>query len=197
MLPTRPRVKVRCSLAQYASSSSLMNSLPLSVSIPSMGKGNSPRAAAVRARRRAGFVQKRQAFRPGRGDVGQREGVQECAFQAAATVGDQVAFEKAWLDVVPFGERADRDLLLEQAPRLRGREPMRLAEGPKQTIRRGRAECQLSDGKTSAAFRRRVRRHDVARSTPAANGSYQSRVVASAPASGVRAFDAACPGYSR
>jgi hypothetical protein len=67
---------------------------------------------------------------------------QECAFQAAATMGDQVAFEKAWLDVVPFGERTYRDLLLEQAPRLRGREPMRVAEGPKQTIRRGRAECQ-------------------------------------------------------
>src|SRR5713226_3173041 len=82
-------------------------------------------------------VQKRQALRPGRGDVGQREGVQECAFQTATTVGDQVAFEKAWLDVVPFGKRTYRDLLLEQAPRLRGREPMRVAEGPKQTIRRG------------------------------------------------------------
>ena len=35
-----------------------------------------------------GSVQKRQALRPGRGDVGQREGVQECAFQAAATAGD-------------------------------------------------------------------------------------------------------------
>src|SRR5439155_11168663 len=72
-----------------------------------------------------GSVQKRQALRPGRGDVGQREGVQECALQAAPTVGDQVAFKKAWLDVVPFGERTYRDLLLEQAPGLRGREPMR------------------------------------------------------------------------
>jgi hypothetical protein len=45
-----------------------------------------------------------------------------CSFQAAATVGDEVAFEKAGLDVVPFGEGAYRDLLLEQPPWLRGRD---------------------------------------------------------------------------
>jgi hypothetical protein len=42
-------------------------------------------------------------------------------------VGDQVAFKKARLDVVPFGEGAYWDLLLEQPPGLAGREPMRLA----------------------------------------------------------------------
>ena len=57
-------------------------------------------------------------------------------------MGDEVAFEKAWLDVVPFGERTYRNLMLQQSAWLRGRKPMRMAEWPKQPIRRGRAECQ-------------------------------------------------------
>ena len=84
-----------------------------------------------------GAMQERQALRPGRRDVSQGERVQECAFETAPTVGDQVGFQKAWLDVVALGERAYRDLLLEQPPRLRGREPMWVAEWPKQPIRRG------------------------------------------------------------
>src|SRR5712692_7262233 len=51
------------------------------------------------------------------------------------------SINERWLDVVPFGERTYRDLLLEQPPRLRGREPMRVAVWPKQPIRRGRTEC--------------------------------------------------------
>jgi len=59
------------------------------------------------------------------------------------------------------------------------------------------SEDPLSDGKTSVAFRRRVRRHGAARSAPAATGSDRSRGVAAARASEVRACDAACPGCSR
>ena len=98
-----------------------MNSLPLSVSIPSIGKGNSPRArcSACTTPCWVRCSSGRHSVQVVATSVNVKR-VQECSFQAATTVGDQVAFEKAWLDVVPLGERAYRDLLLEQPPWLGG-----------------------------------------------------------------------------
>ncbi len=61
-----------------------------------------------------GLVQKWQTLRPGSGHIGQRERVQKRSFGAATAVRHQVSLQKSWLDVVPLGEGADRDLLLEQ-----------------------------------------------------------------------------------
>ena len=78
----------------------------------------------------------------GSGHIRQRERVQERPFESATTMRDEVSLQKSWLHVIPFGEGADRDLLLEQPAWLGGREPVRVAQRPQQTVRRGRAERQ-------------------------------------------------------
>jgi len=71
-------------------------------------------------------VQQRQALRPRRGDVGQGERAQEGPVGRSATVGDEVTLKEAWLDVSPLGERAYRDLVLQQPPWLGRAQPVRL-----------------------------------------------------------------------
>ena len=66
-----------------------MKSLQLSVSIPSMGMGTILALAERVHHALQGAVQKRQALRPRRSGVGQRERVQESAVGRSAAVGDE------------------------------------------------------------------------------------------------------------
>jgi len=56
----------------------------------------------------------RQAFRPPGRNIGERQRVQVAALDVSTTVGHQVRFQKAGSDLFSLGERADRDLLLQQ-----------------------------------------------------------------------------------
>src|SRR5438132_11499666 len=56
---------------------------------------------------------------PARGDVDRAQGMQEEAAAVLATMRDEIDLEKAWPGVVPLGEGAEGDLLLEPSARLR------------------------------------------------------------------------------
>ena len=49
-------------------------------------------------------------------DIGQNQAVKELTVHPGAAVCDQVRFDKPWLRIVPFGERADRHVVLQQPP---------------------------------------------------------------------------------
>ena len=87
-----------------------------------------------------GAIQQGQTLCPGRGHVGQGERVQERAVGAAAAVGVQVSLQNARFGIGPLGERAHRNLLLEQPPRLRRAHSGWLTQWRQQAIRGGRAE---------------------------------------------------------
>jgi hypothetical protein len=75
-----------------------------------------------------GAVQQRQALRPRRGDIGQRERVQEGPVGRSPTVGDQVTLEKSRLNVGPLSKGAYGDLFFEQPSWLCRAEPVRLTQ---------------------------------------------------------------------
>jgi hypothetical protein len=89
-----------------------------------------------------GTVEQRQALGPRRGDIGQGERIQEGPVGSPAAVGDQVTFEKAWLDIRPLGKRAYGNLLLEQPAWFGRAQPVRLTQWAQQPIHRGCAEGQ-------------------------------------------------------
>jgi len=60
------------------------------------------------------FIQERKAFGPAGGNIGEGQGPQERSVGLGGTMSDQVGFQKAWLDVIPLLEGADRNLLLQQ-----------------------------------------------------------------------------------
>ena len=97
-----------------------MNSPPLSVSIPRIGKGKSVRARWMAAS--TGFLtpmQEGQAFRPAGRYIGERQRVQVAALDVVPTMGHQIRFQKAGSGLIPLLECADRDLLLQQRSRSR------------------------------------------------------------------------------
>src|SRR5437660_1150185 len=97
---------------------------------------------------------------PARGDVDRAQGMQEEAAAVLATMRDEIDLEKAWPGVVPLGEGADGDLLLEPSARLRrapttaGRQPPRGGQQPFQGRGadlahlggRGRRHAELATG---------------------------------------------------
>ena len=80
-----------------------MNSPPLSVSIPRIGKGKS-----VRARWRAAStglltaMQEGKAFRPPSCNIGEGQRVQVTTLDVSATMGHQIRFQKAGLGLIPL-----------------------------------------------------------------------------------------------
>ena len=125
-----------------SSSSSLMNSPPLSVSIPRWAKRTMPRARCsacttpcwVRCRSGKHSVR--------RGDIRQRTRVQQRGLPNCHRSPRQVGLQKAWFDVVPLCEGAHRDLVLQQPKRPGFREPMQMTHGPQQAVDRGWTERQ-------------------------------------------------------
>ena len=103
-------------------------------------------------------VEQRQALRPRRGDVGQGERVQERSVGRSATVSDEVTLEEAGLDVSPLGERAHRDLVLEQSPWFGRAQAVRLPQWAQQPVNRGWTELQqlctdlIGDDQVAVAF---------------------------------------------
>ncbi len=90
-------------------------------------------------------VQQRQTFRPTGGDIGERQGLQECTLGAPTAMRHQIDLHAARPGVVPILEGAHRNLPLEQRPRLGRRQPVRLVAlpvRPQQTVRRGGADGQ-------------------------------------------------------
>src|SRR5262249_54054298 len=61
----------------------------------------------------------RLQFDPARRDIDGAEGMQEEPATILTAVGHQIDLEEAWPRVIPVGERADRDLMLEPSPGLR------------------------------------------------------------------------------
>src|SRR6202521_2359968 len=121
-----------------------MNSLPLSVSIPRIGNGKSPRARCsacttpcwVRCRSGKHSVQVVAT------SVNVNVYRKKCAFHVAAAVGDQVTLEEPRLDIGPLGERAYWDLVLQQPPWLCRAQPVRLTQWAQQPVHRRWAERQ-------------------------------------------------------
>ncbi len=66
---------------------------------------------------------------PGRGDVDGAEGVEVEALGAAATVGDEIDLHEARARIVPVGEGADGDLVLEEGAGAGGGGPAERALG--------------------------------------------------------------------
>ena len=102
----RPRTReLDAGSAQYARSVSLMNSLPLSVSMPRSGNGIVAKRRAPRRpscpRAPAG-----DAFGPAARDVGEHQRVREAAGHALAAVRDQVRLDEAGRRIIPVGKRA-------------------------------------------------------------------------------------------
>jgi hypothetical protein len=62
-------------------------------------------------------VEQGQTFRPPSSNIGQREGRETTAFLISPTVGDQIDLQEARLGLVPLGECANGNLLLEQRTR--------------------------------------------------------------------------------
>ena len=87
-------------------------------------------------------VEQRQALRPRRGDIGQRERVEERSVGRPTAVSNQVALEKSWFDVSPLGECAHRDLVLEQSPWFGRAQSVRLTQWAQQPVDRGWTELQ-------------------------------------------------------
>ena len=99
-------------------------------------------------------VQQRQALRPRRRDVGQSEGVQERSVGRSTAMSNQVTLEEPWLDVSPLGERAYRDLMLQQSAWFGRAQSVRLTQRTQQPIHRRRTECQqLCPGPSSVTTR--------------------------------------------
>jgi len=63
-------------------------------------------------------AQERQALSPPRGDIGEHKGREVGALRPRAAVRHQVGLHEAGTDIVPLGEGADGDLVLEQVPAL-------------------------------------------------------------------------------
>ena len=81
------------SRSQYAITDSLMNSPPLSVSIPRIGKGKSVRARPDGCQDRLlAPMQEGKALGPACGYIGERQRVQVTALSVFATVGYHVRF---------------------------------------------------------------------------------------------------------
>src|ERR1700730_4574157 len=75
--------------------------------------------AQCREHRLGAFVAEPGTADPARGDVDQRQRVQERPGASPAAVSYQVNFDKARNRLMPVGEALDRDLMLEQRARLR------------------------------------------------------------------------------
>jgi hypothetical protein len=95
-----------------------MNSPPLSVSIPRMGKGKSVRARWRAARTGTSLRCKRgrHSVHPVATSVSESR-VQVPPLALGTTMGHQVCFQKAGLGLLPLLERADGNRLLEQGSR--------------------------------------------------------------------------------
>jgi hypothetical protein len=59
-------------------------------------------------------------FGPASRDVGPGQGGEVSTGHVAATMGNEICFEKTGLMIIPLGKGADGDLMLEQRSRLRG-----------------------------------------------------------------------------
>src|SRR5258707_13195394 len=70
-------------------------------------------------------IEQGEAFRPASSDVRQRQGVQIAAKHVAATMRDQICFQKAGPIIVPLGKGTDGDLVFKQRSRLCGGNAMR------------------------------------------------------------------------
>jgi hypothetical protein len=121
-----------------------MESLPLSVSIPSMGNGNNPRA-----RLSACTTPCRVRCRSGKHSVhGVAVSVNVNVCRKAPSVvppqwATRLMLEEPRLDAAPLGKkRAHRDLLLEQSPRLGRAQPARLTQRGQQPVHRRWTEGQ-------------------------------------------------------
>ena len=68
------------------------------------------------------LIEQRKAFGPSRSHVGQCQGIEETAFDVSATMGHQIGFQKAWLDLIPLVKGANGDLVFEQGSGFRRRE---------------------------------------------------------------------------
>ena len=110
-----------------------MNSLPLSESIPSSGNGN---AAWISTRAAehvpGGLVAHRADLGPAGGDVGHGQRAGEVAVVVPALVADQVDLDEPGPVLIPVGPGPDRDLGLQQRPRLG------VGSGPSAPARHGR-----------------------------------------------------------
>src|SRR5260370_5464247 len=119
-----------------------MNSPPLSVSIPRIGKGKSVRAR-WRAARTASWLRckrGRHSVHPVATSVSESR-VQVAALDICATMGHQIRFQEARSGFIPLLKGANRDLLLEQRSRSSGGEArtIQFALRGQQAIRRCRA----------------------------------------------------------
>jgi len=113
-----------------------MNSEPLSLSRPARGTGSRLRISwDAAAHARLALAPQGLQFDPAGGDVDGAEGEEEEAPGSAATMGDQIDLEEAGATVVPLGEGANGDLLLEPGAGPRGRDPAQPVAGA-----RGRQE---------------------------------------------------------
>ena len=94
-----------------------MNSPPRSVSIPRIGKREQQAGLLESCQHRfLAPIQQGKTFGPPGCDVGERHGVQVTPLDVCATMGHQVRFQKAGLDLAPLLERADGNLLLQERP---------------------------------------------------------------------------------
>src|SRR5439155_6886945 len=89
------------------------------------------------------FAPQRLQLDPARGHVDRAQGMQVEAFRAAAAVGDQIDLIEAGPRIVPVGERADGDLLLEPAARVGRRGNCARAPSSKRA-KVGRLACRTS-----------------------------------------------------
>ena len=93
-----------------------MNSLPLSVSIPLIDRDRQRQACVLQGRVSPALrlVLQPVQMDPAGVDVGDGQRLAEVARGVAAVMGHQVDLEEPRLLLVPVGEGADRDLMLEQ-----------------------------------------------------------------------------------
>jgi hypothetical protein len=64
--------------------------------------------------------EQRQTFGPSRGDIGERQGIQEASFHVPTSMSHQIRFHKAWLGFIPVLKGTNGDLVFKQASRFGG-----------------------------------------------------------------------------
>jgi len=126
---------------QYASTASLMNLLPLSVSKPPRsGNGSVPRSEPRRSTRLA--CRERHAFGPARRDIDQYERVNEATRNRLAAVDDEAASKNPGSGSFQSAEVIEGELVLT-------REDLQIAGTPPRTV-------ILPGSKLTRAFRPRL-----------------------------------------
>ena len=140
-----------------------MNSEPLSLSSPTQGHGQARGRGGRRADALLALAPDGLQLDPRGGDIDGAEGAEVEALGARAAVGDQIDLQEARLGIVPLGEGANGDLVLEPSPGPRGggAAPRAAWRGPGPRGARAWAAGlpdELVDGRGDASSPHRARR---------------------------------------